>query len=812
MRNVSLVGRIGALAIALGVASALGTMPPPALAQPADSTSSSTTSAESSDSSPGPESSPSDQSPSASNSASPEKDSSDASAATGDSAPEDESATADPDTASETAAESMPAGESTPTPAEASSPSAGTAVPQVTAPTPTPAPSQRSDQRSSRTALPTAPKRVTAAPALPDASTSAQTQWSPTSRRSTTTTPSTTLRPPTVAESAAAALPNAATTTTETAVVQSDPAPTKDPSRNIVTRIVSTLLGWMGLGPSTAQRPSAPIHTPMLWTVLAGVGREIEKSLLNLTRPTGKQHLNSLIIDPLGPNLLTNAGAELGDPSLSGYSSVTVPGWTVTGTPTVIKYDTLRRQPSPFATPGQTLPRFLGFPRASSGPPDGGAQFFGGGNVATSALAQTVDLHAAAADIDGGAVPYSLSGWLGGFGFDPSAAGITVEFLDANQLWLGTGKVRPVNVFDRWFGTKLLERGTSGTIPVGTRSARVVVTLKDNSLAIGTYNNAYADNVSFTVGAALPAPPPPTPPASTVGELDHVFMLYLENKGYTDIVGSPNAPYLNSIINAYGFGSNYYALTHPSDPNYYPILGGSDFGTNYNCPVNCFDQPNLADNIEAAGKTWAGYVEGMPFPGARESAPGYAPDSIPFLAFSDIYNDPARAAAHLFPLTQMAADLASTATAPNFVWFAANDATNMEGPVGTFAEILAWTWSQLTDHQYNVKAGDKWLQDTLPIILNSAVWQDPTQKSAIILTFDEDYDNLSLGIGNQGNHIPTIVIPSAGAVASGMRSGHFIADDYNNHYSLLRTIEESLGLPTLTNNDKFANPMNEYWV
>ena len=52
MRNVSLVGRIGALAIALGVASALGTMPPPALAQPADSTSSSTTSAESSDSSP----------------------------------------------------------------------------------------------------------------------------------------------------------------------------------------------------------------------------------------------------------------------------------------------------------------------------------------------------------------------------------------------------------------------------------------------------------------------------------------------------------------------------------------------------------------------------------------------------------------------------------------------------------------------------------------------------------------------------------------------------------------------------------------
>ena len=138
----------------------------------------------------------------------------------------------------------------------------------------------------------------------------------------------------------------------------------------------------------------------------------------------------------------------------------------------------------------------------------------------------------------------------------------------------------------------------------------VVATFTDRNPVLGNYNNAYADNLSFTVGAALPAPPPPTPPVSTVGQLDHVFMVYMENKGFTDIVGSPNAPYLNSLINTYGFGSNYYGLTHPSDPNYYPILGGSDFGINYNCPANCFDQPNLADNIEAAGMTWAGYAEG----------------------------------------------------------------------------------------------------------------------------------------------------------------------------------------------------------
>ena len=97
--------------------------------------------------------------------------------------------------------------------------------------------------------------------------------------------------------------------------------------------------------------------------------------------------------------------------------------------------------------------------------------------------------------------------------------------------------------------------------------------------------------------------------------------------------------------------------------------------------------------------------------------------------------------------------------------------------------------------------------------MNSAVWNDTSQKSAIFITFDEDYNNLSLGIGNQGNHIPMIVIPSPGAVQNGgMVSGHFEVDDYNNHYSLQRTIEDALGLSPLTNNDRFAEPMNGYWV
>jgi hypothetical protein len=590
---------------------------------------------------------------------------------------------------------------------------------------------------------------------------------------------------------------------------QVDPAPFSGPLAplNIVTGVVSSLLQWAGFAPSMTESPVAPAQTPMLWTVLAWVRREIEQTLIGDNPTVGPAATVSLV---QSPNLLVNPGAELGDPSLSGYSSVTVPGWMVTGTPTVIEYGTLRRFPWPTASPGPTFPAFLGFPSSNCAPPDSGEQFFGGGPVATSTLTQTVDLSGAKAEIDLGNVPYELSGDLGGFFIDPSAASVTVNFLAANGAVLGSGQIRPVTVLDRWLQTALLERETSGLIPVGTRRAQVVVTLTDCNPILGNYNNAYADNLSFTVGAANLAPAPLTPPVSTVRKLDHVFMVYMENKGYTDIVGSPNAPYLNSLINTYGFGSNYYALTHPSDPNYYPILGGSDFGINYNCPANCFDQRNLADNIEAAGKTWAGYAVG----GGGYTTPT---DRLPFLAFSDIYNNPARVQAHLFDLSQMGTDLASAATTPNFVWFAADDATNMEGPTDTVEGIIQWALSQLTPavlggHQYNVRAGDEWLQDTLPVILNSPVWNDPTQKSAIFLTFDEDYNNISLGIGNQGNHIVTVVIPSPGAVAAGMRGGHFVADDYNNHYSLLRTIEDSLGLPRLTNNDRFAQPMNEYWV
>ena len=70
----------------------------------------------------------------------------------------------------------------------------------------------------------------------------------------------------------------------------------------------------------------------------------------------------------------------------------------------------------------------------------------------------------------------------------------------------------------------------------------------------------------------------------------------------------------------------------------------------------------------------------------------------------------------------------------------------------------------------------------------------------------------SIGVGNQGNHVPMIVVPSPGAVAAGMQTGGFVATDHYNHYSLMATIEDALGLAPLTNNDKYAQPMNQLWT
>ena len=518
-------------------------------------------------------------------------------------------------------------------------------------------------------------------------------------------------------------------------------------------------------------------------------------------------------VQPMSQNLLVDPGFEMADPSGSGYSGVTIPGWTETGTPTVIEYGTLRGYPSPFSFAFPKLPAFLGYPQdAPPGTPAGDNDFAGGGPVGTSSISQTVDLTGAAG------TPYTLSADLGGQGLDASYASVQVTFLGANGDVLGTGSLDPVTVWDRLGITGFELRDISGTVPEGTTSAQVTTTFTDKDWFLGNYNGAYAANESFTVGDPSLTPAPLTPPTSDVGQLDHVFLIYMENKGVDDIVGSPNAPYINSLINTYGYADNYDALGHPSDPNYFRIMGGSDFGIDYNPVSNAIDAPSLMQEMDQAGISWAGYAQDMPYPGDIVSSGDYAVDQLPFAEFSYVYdNTPAYLQEHLLPLTDLSTNLADPSTFPEFTWIAADEANNMEGPVNTLGGGLQWLASQLTTHQYNVAAGDEFVQQEVSAIEDSPTWTDPTEKDAIIITFDEDYNNLSLGIDNQGNNVPMIVIPNQDAVTAGdMQSGHFITDTHYNEYSLMATIEDTLRatpgtLAPLTANDMYAQPMNAFW-
>jgi hypothetical protein len=506
----------------------------------------------------------------------------------------------------------------------------------------------------------------------------------------------------------------------------------------------------------------------------------------------------------MSQNLLVDPNFQLADPSESGYSGVTVPGWTETGTPTVIPYGAPIGYPLALSFPS---PDIFEYPQAPADTPAGDDVFAGGGPVADSTLSQTVNLTGAAG------TPYELSADLGGQGLNPSYASVEVTFLDSHGDTLGTASLNPVTIWDRLGITGFEQRDISGTVPEGTTSADVTTTFTDQNAALGNYNSGYAANESFTVGDPSLTPAPLTPPASDVGQLDHVFLIYMENKGVGNIVGSPNAPYINSLINTEDYDSNYYALGHPSDPNYFRIMGGSDFGIDYNPTGNVINAPSLMQEMDQAGISWAGYGQGMPAPGTIESSGDYAVDQMPFAQFSYVYdNTPAYLQEHLLPQSYLANALQDPSTFPEFAWVQPDEDSNMEGPIDTPSSIYQFIVSQFTNQQYNVAAGDQYLQQTISTIENSPTWTDPDAKDAIFITWDEDNNNLSLGFGNEGNNIPMIVIPNEDAVTSGgMESGPFTTDAYYNEYSLMATIEDALGLDPLTANDTYATPMNAFW-
>jgi hypothetical protein len=482
-----------------------------------------------------------------------------------------------------------------------------------------------------------------------------------------------------------------------------------------------------------------------------------------------------------GANLVVDGDAEAATCTTSGYDAMTTPGWSVTaGGPNAV-----------------CVANTGGFPGASAPGVQPGAAYFTGGTHGDAGLRQIVGVSGIAAAIDAGTATYDLSGWLGGYGSQNDRAGLVATFQNAAGGALGSAQLAAVTATDRGNVTKLLRRAASGALPAGTRSIRIDLTFTHT---VGGTTDGYADGISLTTtpaaaAAALTAPP------SSVPAYDHVFFVEMENQNYSatsntvdggaGIIGNSQAPYLNALADANALLTNYSAITHNSDPNYVAVAAGDTFGHSAgsgapasNCITTCtFNAPSLGDRLEAVGKTWKQYTEGANGDCDTGSHGYYLPDEAPFYYFPRMKSDLAYCRAHWNPLTRMTTDLQSASTTPAFVWFAADDCNDMEA--------------------CGIAAGDHWLSSTVPQILNSPAWT--AQRSLLVITFDEDGNNLPGGFGaGQTNQVATIVVGSQATVKTGLRS----AVRYD-HYSSARTIEQALGLAPLTSNDRYAVPFND---
>jgi hypothetical protein len=117
----------------------------------------------------------------------------------------------------------------------------------------------------------------------------------------------------------------------------------------------------------------------------------------------------------------------------------------------------------------------------------------------------------------------------------------------------------------------------------------------------------------------------------------HVVVVLEENHGYSQIIGSPQAPYVNTLASEGASFTKSYAITHPSQPNYLDLFSGSAQGiVDDSCP-HTFSAANLGSELIAAHKTFIGYSEGLPSAGSEVCTSGeYARKHAPWTDFSNV--------------------------------------------------------------------------------------------------------------------------------------------------------------------------------
>lgn len=335
--------------------------------------------------------------------------------------------------------------------------------------------------------------------------------------------------------------------------------------------------------------------------------------------------------------------------------------------------------------------------------------------------------------------------------------------------------------------------------------------------------------------SAIPAPAPSA--AAGPAHINHLFIITLENEDADDSFGpSSPAPYLaKSLVNAGAFMPNYYGIGHASLDNYIAMISGQPPNpiTQADCPTFSEMTPGtigsdgialgqgcvyprsvqtVANQLEASGHTWRGYMEDMangapaeptscrhptigssdPTLGAR-AGDQYATRHDPFVYFHSII-DSSSCQANVVDLSQLPEDLATASKTPEYAFITpdlcadGHDATCADGSSpGGFAGIEAF------------------LRQWIPAIQSSAAYQD---QGAILVSFDESASGAESCCGevngpNTPNNGGGTAGSGGGKIGAVMLSPcikpETVSETAYNHYSTLRWVEDNFGLAHLAN-------------
>ena len=260
----------------------------------------------------------------------------------------------------------------------------------------------------------------------------------------------------------------------------------------------------------------------------------------------------------------------------------------------------------------------------------------------------------------------------------------------------------------------------------------------------------------------------------------HVIWIWFENHSYDAVIGSKDAPFTNRLAAACGLATNYHNVTHPSLPNYIAATSGDTQGISDDCqPSECSKNvQSLFGQVRARGGTWNAYNESMPSACDLEGGSGSNP--------SGEYAPKHNPAAYYLPLRQTCPQRDVALGTPDSGAFAHALKSNA---LATFTFVTPNLCNDT--HDCPVSTGDAWLAHWWPAIVSSRAYR--AGSVAIFITWDEGEgggsDDCALNTTDGGCHVGMLVVSPS--TSRGKRSSLLF-----NHYSLLKTTEQLLGIKT----------------